>query len=174
MPSNTYQDNRGVSLNYDCVAQAANPNSESRQVPCLSVLLSVINIPTPIYRGLCFITSPVITTWNSNHISTYSFSSFNMTPSMMEVFVFGDQSTRFAPPLKDLLLKGNSPYLTHFVKQVHALLRREISSLPAVQQKLFPNFADIQELVSKSDWGSGNPALTSALACFYHLCSFIQ
>ncbi|EKJ76027.1 PKS12 [Fusarium pseudograminearum CS3096] len=97
-----------------------------------------------------------------------------MTPSMMEVFVFGDQSTRFAPPLKDLLLKGNSPYLTHFVKQVHALLRKEISSLPAVQQKLFPNFADIQELVSKSDWGSGNPALTSALACFYHLCSFIH
>ncbi|CEI66203.1 Bikaverin polyketide synthase bik1 [Fusarium venenatum] len=97
-----------------------------------------------------------------------------MTPSVMEVFVFGDQSTRFAPPLRDLLLKGNSPYLTHFVEQVHALLRKEISSLPVTQRKLFPNFADIQELVSKSDWGSGNPALASALACFYHLCSFIH
>ncbi|GKU21541.1 unnamed protein product [Fusarium langsethiae] len=97
-----------------------------------------------------------------------------MTPSVMEVFVFGDQSTRFAPPLKDLLLKGNSPYLTHFVEQVHVLLRKEISSLPATQRKLFPNFADIQELISKSDWNSGNPALTSALACFYHLCSFIH
>jgi naphtho-gamma-pyrone polyketide synthase len=93
---------------------------------------------------------------------------------MMEVFVFGDQSTRFAPPLKDLLLKGNSPYLTHFVEQVHVLLRKEISSLPATQRKLFPNFADIQELISKSDWNSGGPALTSALACFYHLCSFIH
>ncbi|RGP64451.1 polyketide synthase [Fusarium longipes] len=97
-----------------------------------------------------------------------------MTRSSVEVFVFGDQSTRFAPPLQDLLLKGNSPYLTHFVQQVHALLRKEISSLPATQRKLFPNFADIQELVSKSDWGSSNPALTSALACFYHLCSFIH
>lgn len=97
-----------------------------------------------------------------------------MTPSTVEVFVFGDQSTRFTPPLQDLLLKGDSPYLTRFVEQVHSLLRREISTLPVTQRRLFPNFADIQELVSKSDWENGNPALTSALACFYHLCSFIQ
>jgi naphtho-gamma-pyrone polyketide synthase len=92
----------------------------------------------------------------------------------MEVFVFGDQSTRFTPSLQDLLLKGNSPYLTHFVEQVHALFNKEISSLPIPQRRLFPAFTNIQELVSKSDWDGGNPALTSALACFYHLASFIQ
>ncbi|SPJ88310.1 probable polyketide synthase that catalyse the condensation of one acetyl-CoA and six malonyl-CoA resultin [Fusarium torulosum] len=101
-------------------------------------------------------------------------SSFNMKHSSMEVFVFGDQSTRFTPSLQDLLLKGNSPYLTHFVGQVHALFKKEISSLPISQRRLFPTFANIQELVSKSDWDGGNPALTSALACFYHLASFIH
>ncbi|WZH40776.1 type I polyketide synthase [Fusarium acuminatum] len=101
-------------------------------------------------------------------------SSFDINHSSMEVFVFGDQSTRFTPLLQDLLLKGNSPYLTHFVEQVHALFKKEISSLPIPQRRLFPTFANIQELVSKSDWGSGNPALTSALACFYHLASFIH
>ncbi|KAF4989099.1 hypothetical protein FGRMN_9341 [Fusarium graminum] len=93
---------------------------------------------------------------------------------LMEVFVFGDQSTRFTPSLQELLLRGNSPYLAHFVDQIHKLLKKEISSLPILQRRLFPNFANIQELVSKSDWDSGNPALTSALACFYHLGSFIH
>ncbi|KAJ3536840.1 hypothetical protein NM208_g6553 [Fusarium decemcellulare] len=91
-----------------------------------------------------------------------------------EVFIFGDQSTRFAPALLELLLKRNSPYLTRFVEQVHAVLRREISSLPITERKLFPSFTNIQELVSRSGTDGANPALASALACLYQLCSFIH
>ncbi|KAM0543067.1 hypothetical protein ACHAPJ_012516 [Fusarium lateritium] len=91
-----------------------------------------------------------------------------------EVLIFGDQSTRFTSALQHLLMKRHSPYLTHFIQQVHVALKREISSLAVTERKLFPSFTDIQELVSKSETDGGNPALTSTLATFYHLCAFIH
>ncbi|OLN87699.1 Conidial yellow pigment biosynthesis polyketide synthase 3 [Colletotrichum chlorophyti] len=92
----------------------------------------------------------------------------------LEVFLFGDQSARFAPALRDLLLKRNSPYLISFVDHVNVALRRQISSLPVTERQLFPPFTDISDLVSKFQNGAINPALESALACFYQISSFIH
>ncbi|KAF4975324.1 hypothetical protein FZEAL_7857 [Fusarium zealandicum] len=90
-----------------------------------------------------------------------------------EVFIFGDQSVRFRPALQDLLLRQDSPYLKFFVSQVYIALRREISLFPVTERKLFHQFTNIQELVSKCEKEGSNSALDSALACFYQLCSFI-
>ncbi|KXH68541.1 hypothetical protein CSAL01_02198 [Colletotrichum salicis] len=94
--------------------------------------------------------------------------------SLCEVFLFGDQTTRFEPALQELLLNKNSPYLTAFIDRIKITLKKEISSLPATERQLFPPFVDIGDLVSKFQQGAKNPALESVLACLYQLCAYIQ
>ncbi|KAK1725305.1 type I polyketide synthase [Colletotrichum acutatum] len=93
---------------------------------------------------------------------------------LCEIFLFGDQTARFAPALQELLLNKNSPYLTAFVGRVNFALKKEISSLPVTERQNFPSFVDVGDLVSKFQQDTKNPALESTLVCFYQLCAFIQ
>lgn len=91
-----------------------------------------------------------------------------------QIFIFGDQTYDCLPGLQGFVLNKDVPYLVSFIQRVHSHLRRDIASLPALEQRLFPPFADIQELLVKVKNGKRNTVIDGILVCFHHLCSLIR
>lgn len=91
-----------------------------------------------------------------------------------QIFLFGDQTYDYLPGLQAFLLNKDVPYLVSFIERVHSRLRLDIASLSAPEQRLFPPFADIQELLVQVKNGKRNTVIDGILICFHHLCSLIR
>jgi naphtho-gamma-pyrone polyketide synthase len=91
-----------------------------------------------------------------------------------QLFVFGDQTTVFAPDLRKLAGVKNNSSLLNFFERVHLALREEIAGLPAPERKLFPRFSNLGELLARYEEAARNPALDSALSCVFQLACFLK
>lgn len=97
-----------------------------------------------------------------------------MMDSTSNIYLFGDQTNPFESDLTQIFHTKDCSLLSSFIEQVYHLLRLEISKLGTLQQKWFPRFTSIIDLLARrSDIGS-NPALDSAILCLTQLASFIR
>ncbi|KAI4254023.1 MAG: hypothetical protein LQ352_003346 [Teloschistes flavicans] len=90
------------------------------------------------------------------------------------VFVFGDQTCNVNAKLRQLLLLQGNPILTTFFEQAFYVIRTELGHLPVAEQKTFPRFNSIADLLSRQRKDGVNQALQTALSCIYQLGWFID
>ncbi|KAL8779358.1 MAG: hypothetical protein Q9194_001493 [Teloschistes cf. exilis] len=80
------------------------------------------------------------------------------------VFVFGDQTCNVNAKLRQLLLQQGNPILTTFFEQAFYVIRTELGYLPVAEQKTFPRFNSIADLLSRQRRDGVNQALQTALS----------
>lgn len=90
------------------------------------------------------------------------------------ILLFGDLSFTFEDDLKALLHVRDNPLLTSFFEQTGARLRDEIGSLGIQQQKLFPHFTTLIDLVSKLGETEGTPVLRFCVLSVCQVGQFIK
>lgn len=89
------------------------------------------------------------------------------------VLIFGDQTCDVNAKLRQLLLVQSNPILTTFFGQAFYVIRTELGYLPVAEQKTFPKFNSIADLLSRQRRDGVNQALQTALSCIYQLGHFI-
>lgn len=89
------------------------------------------------------------------------------------VYLFGDQTSDIDAGLRNLLQAQRHTIVSSFFQRCFCALRREISSLPLSEQRTFPRFTSIIDLLAKRYENGSNPALESALTCIFQLGCFI-
>lgn len=90
------------------------------------------------------------------------------------VYLFGDQTGGFDAGLRHLFQAKNNFLLASFFERVYHAIRQEITELPPSQQRIFPRFANVPDLLARYRESGCNPALESALTCIYQLGWFIK
>ncbi|KAI4159137.1 MAG: hypothetical protein LQ342_006841 [Letrouitia transgressa] len=80
------------------------------------------------------------------------------------VLIFGDQTCDVNAKLRQLLLVQSNPILTTFFGQAFYVIRTELGYLPVAEQKTFPKFNSIADLLSRQRRDGVNQALQTALS----------
>ena len=89
------------------------------------------------------------------------------------VYLFGDQSVDASNDLIKILSAPQGPIVDAFIKQSLKDLRIAVDSLPYPDRSRVPRFSSFRDLIGEKEKGSLYPAIDQALACVYHLSSFI-
>ncbi|KAF2169976.1 hypothetical protein M409DRAFT_35986 [Zasmidium cellare ATCC 36951] len=90
------------------------------------------------------------------------------------VYVFGDQALDTSADLSRILSIRQGPVTQAFIEHALQTLRFAVNALPHSNRVKIERFADVQDLITQKRNGTLHPALEQALACFYHLVSFIS
>lgn len=90
------------------------------------------------------------------------------------VYLFGDQTGDFDAGLRHLFQAKNNFLLSTFFDRCYYAIRQEITRLPPSQQRMFPRFTNVVELLAHHRELGPNPALESALTCIYQFGYFIK
>ncbi|KAM5347992.1 hypothetical protein ACJ41O_007816 [Fusarium nematophilum] len=91
-----------------------------------------------------------------------------------KVLLFGDLSASFEDDLTALLHVHDNPLLTSFFEQAGARIRDEVGCLGTQQQRLFPRFTTLVDLVSKLGETEGTPILKFCLLTVFQIGQFID
>lgn len=90
------------------------------------------------------------------------------------VYLFGDQALDTSADLSRILSIRQGPVTQAFIEHALQTLRFAVNALPHSNRVKIERFADVQDLITQKRNGSLHPALEQALACVYHLVSFIS
>ena len=97
-----------------------------------------------------------------------------MDLSVIQIFLFGDQTSAFETDLRQLLHIKDNEVLTSFLTKANYALRLEITKLPPSQQKRFPRFSTLIDLLNGFREYGSHPALGLGLLCLNQLARFIK
>lgn len=92
----------------------------------------------------------------------------------MQLYLFGDQTFNFQPCLKELLDGRYNLALRDFVEKSYNAIRIEIYQLPPQERDGLCRFTSAEDLLSWDQSGRRCLPLDMAVACIYHLGSFIR
>ncbi|KAG0644935.1 polyketide synthase [Hyphodiscus hymeniophilus] len=94
--------------------------------------------------------------------------------TVMQAFIFGDQTCGFIPSLRQLLACKNKPILDAFLQQAHSVIRAEMNVSLQAKERNAARTASLVDLLQKYTQGSLSPAFQMVLHCITQLGSFIS
>lgn len=95
---------------------------------------------------------------------------------MHQLLLFGDlcSGSQFDIELLELLHVRTNPLLEQFYRQVAHDLRKHIGQLSTKQQRLFPRFTSLIDLVARLGETDGTPILNFCLLTVFQIAQFIS
>ncbi|KAI1456594.1 beta-ketoacyl synthase [Annulohypoxylon moriforme] len=95
-------------------------------------------------------------------------------PSLLKLYLFGDQTYDIRPHLKLLLRERDNPILENYFSKAYDAIRSEIYQLPPQIRDDLPRFTCFNDLVLQNSSQNSYIPLDMAITCLYQLGAFIR